>query len=202
MTRATAAILLMICAVLIQPPLHASDSFIPEGKRFRADSELSEQRFGEGSFAWSRVDEQGEINGVRYVIHHAYGTGSIGHWDVDCGIDQIDRYRWCELKHFRIRIYQNTRGKFAVTVGSNHYPRSLVHLRLESGKIFRAAEPGWSGAPARQIASSMSGENSVTTRYWEWPYRADNDDTHGTLGLPLALQYLDFVVGEPKTSKK
>jgi len=190
------SITMTLAAWVLAGTAFANTPFIADTKRFKPYGEKEVSQLGKGPAAWTHTMERGSTPDLRYSIDYSTGLATMGIFSIECGVDAIDRYRWCRASNSHLSFYEDSRKRFHVTIGRDHFPRSRVYVRLDHEKPVSTAEPGWSGPAGRKLAARMASAKEIHTRFWEWPYRADVDESRRRhdVDIRFVLDYLSFAV--------
>jgi hypothetical protein len=159
--------------------------------------------------------ERGVINGVSYRFYYSDGSGSFAGeptaldaleknpaqhnaWTVGCEKDPITDAKACYIDRDELRVWVDSLGRSELYIGSQHYPNSLVVIRIDNrapiainSRVFNGSF-GYQRSPA--IIKQMIQATAFTTRYQEWPYRDYADNTQKAFGLKEALAYIRWAV--------
>lgn len=95
-------------------------------------------------------------------------------WYIHCELKKFDNTKICSMtiQFDALKIYL-INGKYSVTVGSNHYPRSQGGLRIDNSSAIYGYE-GELPKPLSIIENLKKGKVAYT-RYQEWPYQRNID---------------------------
>jgi hypothetical protein len=138
-------------------------------------------------------DKSGAIQGLpenTLESFKEYGTN----WSLGCSIDEMDDTHFCYLdrKDLRVGIWKD--GKTFIWIGNNHYPGSNIALRVDKNKpIIASEERGFTDSQSLEIIEQLKKGTSVLTRYKEWPYQSNEDQSFKTFGFPQAWEILQRV---------
>lgn len=148
--------------------------------------------------------ERGTLNGVEYQIEYLDGSGRFGDrsdshagWEVSCKKDAIDDSKYCRMSKSisNLSVWTARPGGEYVFIGGNHYPGSLVTIRIDGAKPISAPAKGqFATARDAQIIAQIQKAKTVTTRYREWPNRYDTDATWEPGEFKEALQYIRWAI--------
>lgn len=162
--------------------------------------------------------EEGEINGIRYHFYYSDGSGFVGgklagttedhgtpavspalSWDVGCAKDAVTDKKMCHMTvpHKNLWVWAYPKGRYAVSIGQDHFPGSTVTLRIDEGKPITAPaknEGTFSPQESARLITRLKGASRITTRYMEWPNRYWVDETWEPYAFNEALQYITWAV--------
>lgn len=93
-------------------------------------------------------------------------------WSISCNKKKFDNTRICNMYAGNLWIFLID-GRYSVSVGSNHYPRSKGGLRIDNSFVTYGYE-GELSKPLNIIEKLKKGKFAYT-RYKEWPYTYDID---------------------------
>lgn len=170
----------------------------PDGRR-------SCQLFGDESRNYFLVTQRGVIRGSAYEFREdgtgwvAVTPGSPVHvwmadavWQIDCKIDKIDDSRSCYTRRGELWIFRGSIG-YWISIGGNHYPGSVVTLRIDGRPALTApAKAGFSKGAATQALGQLRGGKLARTRYQEWPYDENIDGEVALAGIAAALDLMEL----------
>lgn len=152
--------------------------------------------------------EEGTYKGLNYRIFYTDGGGEVQglatntleytkdkygtNWSTKCKKDEMDDTHWCALSRGGLSVGIWKDGSYFVTVGSQHYPRSKIAVRVDKNEpIVASADTGFSDAQPLQIIEQFMSGNSVLTRYQEWPYERNKDNSFDLFGFKEAWEILN-----------
>ena len=93
-------------------------------------------------------------------------------WSVNCEKTKFDNMKICDMNAGDLWVFL-INGRYSVSVGSNHYPRSKGGLRIDNSKAIYGYE-GDLPKPLSIIERLKKGKIAYT-RYQEWPYEYNKD---------------------------
>lgn len=93
-------------------------------------------------------------------------------WFINCNKKKFDNTKICYMKEGDLWVFL-INGRYSVSVGSNHYPRSKGGLRIDNSQAIFGYEGDFSN-PLSIIEKLKKGKFAYT-RYQEWPYQYDTD---------------------------
>jgi len=154
--------------------------------------------------------ETGSYQGALYRVFYTDGSGTVQgdpastldyrsdmgrkNWNMQCKSDQMDDTHWCSLSKDDLTVGIWKDGSTFISVGSSHYPRTLVTVRVDRQKPVSANEQtSFSSAQAKAIFNQLKAGKSVVTRYQEWPYQSNIDKTTDLYGFTEAWGLLNLV---------
>lgn len=185
---------LAVLAALLFSAQVSAQSFAPlrTGEQFSPSGTLSKGQGGS-------LIEEGDLNGVSYRFHYADGGGEFRSgntvWNVVCQKDAISDKASCYMSSGDLLVFVRPKGVTTISIGSNHYPRTPITIRVDKGKPHSAPNGGPFGAQASKgIVKQLSTSGTVTTRYMEWPHDVWDDKTFETKGFNEAYSYLVWAV--------
>ena len=103
---------------------------------------------------------------------HAHYNFEPKTWIINCEKKKFDHMKICYLKEGDLWVFL-TNGRYSVSVGSDHYPRSKGGLRIDNSPAIYGYE-GELPKPLSIIERLKKGKVAYT-RYQEWPYEYDKD---------------------------
>lgn len=188
------AALALSSQALCAESLDCSSPFAPSGQIAEADQRIAPGRV-----------QTGTLNIVDYKIYCSDGSGTFESsdgqtrttWNVSCKKDAMSDKVWCRAQARDLRIIATRSGQLFVGVGSDHFPRSSVAIRVDSAQPVVSTADGdgfFRDNASAQLIKRMRTAKSITTRYMEWPNRYWTDDSFPPLGLNEVLQYLTWAV--------
>jgi len=149
--------------------------------------------------------EVGSYDGLRYSIFYESGIGSVQgvpddpvkgrvlgeDWGFWCELDEFDDLHTCILRRDDLRIVLTKDGSPLVIVGSDHYPDSEVAIRFDKDEALMASETiQFSGESAELIIKRLRTAKRVLTRYQEWPYQKNLDNSFEPYGFEQAWEMM------------
>ena len=152
--------------------------------------------------------QSGIINGVSYAVAHLSASAKFAgqpgvfdrktDWIVACRKDPIQDIKSCTLisSTYDFGVTQLANGMRGIVIGSDHYPRSTVAIRIDAQPP-HISEPGryaFSGQRAEQILTQLVAGKEMITRYTKWPNNSPVDTKRPIYGLPEALQFLPWAI--------
>jgi hypothetical protein len=157
---------------------------------------------------YGSVREEGVLNGVAYSIYDD-GSGSIAgsknayvgrhsedkNWRTMCHTDAMSDKKRCNARIHDLSITYYGKEYFVLCIGSDHYPRSSISIRLDSNKpLSSTMEEGecFSRKNSNSIIAKLKIAKLVTTRYVKWPYENNIDDTFELFGFNEVVQFLKW----------
>ena len=93
-------------------------------------------------------------------------------WLINCNKKKFDNTKICYLKEGDLWVFL-INGRYSVSVGSDHYPRSKGGLRIDNSSAIYGYE-GELPKPLSIIERLKKGQVAYT-RYQEWPYEYNTD---------------------------
>ncbi len=93
-------------------------------------------------------------------------------WLINCNKKKFDNTKICYLKEGDLWVFL-INGRYSVSVGSDHYPRSKGGLRIDNSSAIYGYE-GELPKPLSIIERLKKGKVAYT-RYQEWPYEYNTD---------------------------
>lgn len=159
--------------------------------------------------------EEGIYKGVKYRIYYSDGSGSVQglpantldyvgdnigtNWSIQCKLDKMDDTHWCSLDRGDLRVGIWKDGTPFVSVGSSHYPNSMIAVRVDKNKPISASEKtGFTKAQSAEIIEQLKKGSSILTRYQEWPYQRNKDTSIDLFGFPQAWEILQKIYSSVK----
>lgn len=161
------------------------------------------------------VDEYGEkgrIDDVEYKFIYENGSGNFSgsrnglveyenkdNWKVRCDKDPMTDMKRCSLHNHDLWILIQGNGKEIVSIGDEHFPRSIVSLRINKSKPITTSsqyDGNYSSPVSKKIIKQLLDDDSemVTTRYMKWPYREWEDNEIGLYGFNEAYSYIKWAI--------
>ena len=136
--------------------------------------------FKDNSGTVALANKQSNYNHLELVKKTYYPDSSIhAHynfepqtWRVNCYKKKFDNMRVCSMSEGDLRVFL-INGRYSVSVGSDHYPRSKAGLRIDNSSAIYGYE-GELPKPLSIIERLKKGKVAYT-RYQEWPYEYDKD---------------------------
>lgn len=165
-----------------------------------------------------RKIEDGALNGVEYRIFYEYGSGvfsgaddgklanKIGtdnDWNVSCKKEIIHDVSTCVIYKEDLWIALSGGGSPEISVGNNQYPGSSAFIRIDSAPAIQSPggnEGAFSPAQSKNILSKLMSGKSVSTRYANWPYNANQDKQFNLNGFNEAYQFSQWAISRIKSS--
>lgn len=100
----------------------------------------------------------------------AHGQGMeqgprFNNWSTACRLDPIDDRKTCIAINGEIVVTVTGKDYWTLTIGHEHYPRSLVHLRLDKQSARNTESPGWRGRAADPILYDLRSAEQAVIRY-------------------------------------
>lgn len=141
--------------------------------------------------------ERGDLGGVSYIFHFSDGSGSFGEWRLSCESDAMTDARSCSANQGDLWIFARPNGQPIVSVGAQHFPGSLVYLRVDGQKPLSTGSKNDGDFPAAQskaILEKLKNGVTATTRFMEWPYREWEDNVVQLEGIGAAWQYMAWAI--------
>ena len=202
----------IIAALAVFAPLCAfAQELIQSQTPFSVDAKL-ERSFDPRS-SGPQTKETGELNGVLYSFYYADGSGTFvgtrgnsgsysdplrSNWDVSCTKDPITDQKMCQMRTRNLWIFVRPKGRVFVSIGAEHFPGSVVTLRIDKGNSVSAlaSTDGNFGAQAStRLVQQLKRASTVTTRFMRWPNQTWEDDTWELLyGFNEAYSYVVWAV--------
>ncbi len=149
--------------------------------------------------------ETGKINGVGYRFYYTDASGSVSampkgemeagklKWSLGCKKDAIDDKKICYMSLKQIMIFYQGNDKYAVSIGSGHYPRSSIAIRIDNNPAIKGGIEGiFPGDEAKNIIEQLKTAKQVATRYQKFPNSYTTDETFEIYGFSEAFQYLNW----------
>ena len=103
---------------------------------------------------------------------HTYSTWKPKTWVVNCEKKKFDHMKICDMHEGDLWVFL-INGRYSVSIGSNHYPRSKGGLRIDNSSAIYGYE-GDLPKPLSIIERLKKGKVAYT-RYKEWPYEYNKD---------------------------
>ena len=103
---------------------------------------------------------------------HAHYNFEPQTWWVNCHKKKFDNMKVCSMSEGDLWVFL-INGRYSVSVGSDHYPRSKGGLRIDNSSAIYGYE-GELPKPLSIIERLKKGKVAYT-RYQEWPYEYDKD---------------------------
>ena len=103
---------------------------------------------------------------------HTYSTWKPKTWVVNCEKKKFDHMKICDMHEGDLWVFL-INGRYSVSIGSNHYPRSKGGLRIDNSSAIYGYE-GDLPKPLSIIERLKKGKIAYT-RYQEWPYEYNKD---------------------------
>ncbi len=101
-----------------------------------------------------------------------------------------------------LRVWLDGRGRSEIYIGGEHYPGSLIVIRIDkspplaiNSRVFNGSF-GYRASP--QIINRIAIAKTVTTRFQKWPYTDYIDHTWEPYGFKEALSYIRWAVRQIK----
>jgi hypothetical protein len=157
--------------------------------------------------------ETGTLNGVVYTFYYTDGSGMFAgsrgntlqvlepidsNWLVGCKKDTMTDEKSCYMDRGDVRIWVDAPGRSEIYIGNNHYPGSLVVIRIDKGAPLAISSRSFDGSfgfrSSPAIIKQISQAKVVSTRYQKWPYRDYIDQSWEPYGFNEALQYIRWAV--------
>lgn len=95
-------------------------------------------------------------------------------WDVSCKKDPIDGNKTCSISRDKLMVLI-INGKYAVSVGRNHYPKTSSAIKIDDNVHYTGKEGIINPVYANLIISQMKAGKKAVIRYREWPYDFNKD---------------------------
>ena len=103
---------------------------------------------------------------------HTYSTWEPKTWFINCNKKKFDNTKICYMNEGDLWVFL-INGRYSVSVGSDHYPRSKGGLRIDNSSAIYGYE-GELPKPLSIIERLKKGKIAYT-RYQEWPYEYNKD---------------------------
>lgn len=170
-------------------------------RRFCESAKGASCKLVEGDF------EVGTLNNVDFRLY-SDGSGSVvsvigaditGHdlnsvWPILCIRDKMTERKSCAINKGDLFITIKPGGGVLISVGSDHFPRSLTSIKVGNRRFDTAHHDG-DFSNGDQILSLMKNGAQVVTRYMKWPYRQWVDEEYNIYGLQVAVQAAKWQLG-------
>lgn len=151
--------------------------------------------------------ETGTLNGAKYRFYYTDGSGSVQglpnnvldvlkdkygeNWSLHCKQDGMSDTHYCVTSRASLMVGVSGASSYFVQVGNDHYPGSTIALRIDKAPPVTApADPGFSQKQETALVAALNGGTSVLTRYVEWPYESNKDQSVNLFGFGTALQII------------
>ena len=159
--------------------------------------------------------ETGSFKDIKYRIYYTDGSGSVQgdknstldtikdlhvtNWSTGCKVDGMEDKHWCYIqkKDLMVGIWKD--GKSFISIGSEHFPNSNIAIRIDQQTPNSAsAESGFNRKQTTQIIEQLKSGSKALTRYQEWPYEQNKDQTIDLYGFAEAWEIINTVYRTPK----
>lgn len=151
---------------------------------------------------------EGEINGIAYRISpsnwRASFAGSLdnpldlgNYWEIYCRKDAITDQKSCSIQRKTLTIIIKHKQQPFLYVGEDHYPFKPTTIRVDSNKPLHGtigSDGDFSSNSISIILKQMVKGQSITTRYYEWPYDYSKTDTFPLAGFNEAMTYAKWAL--------
>lgn len=163
---------------------------------------------GASTVAGNYPRQVGRVSGVDYSFHRD-GSGTFGKkapygvdgWTVGCGVDAMSDERWCRLNKDDLWLWTDETGRLFINAGTNHYPGLDTKLRIEKNKPLQVDADGWYGTAAVKLLERLVAAQTITTRYYEWPYKSPKDQETEMTGFAQAYRYIRWAIARQPAIK-
>lgn len=149
-----------------------------------------------------QIIEYAVVDSVKVRIFHSDGSGSVGDrtydkndksWGTGCKKDTMTDDVTCYIKQSDMSLFRDKEG-YLIRVGSNHYPSSIANLRINKDSPYSSGDDGiFSRESSEQIINKLTPAELVSTRYVEWPYKRNVDNTVAMDNYNVAKKILDTI---------
>ena len=140
----------------------------------------------------SRAVAQGSYSTDSNDVDEAEVIPKLPTWFVNCHKKKFDNMKICSMSLGDLWVFL-INGKYSVSVGSDHYPRSKGGLRIDNSPAIYGYE-GELPKPLSIIERLKKGKVAYT-RYQEWPNQYNTDDE---VSLKEFNQYFNQMLSEYK----
>jgi hypothetical protein len=103
---------------------------------------------------------------------HAHYNFEPKTWWVNCHKKNFDNMKVCSMSEGDLWVFL-INGRYSVSVGSDHYPRSKGGLRIDNSSAIYGYEGEFS--KSLSIIERLKKGKVAYTRYQEWPYEYNKD---------------------------
>ena len=103
---------------------------------------------------------------------HTYSTWKPKTWVVNCEKKKFDHMKICDMHEGDLWVFL-INGRYSVSIGSNHYPRSKGGLRIDNSSAIYGYEGEFS--KSLSIIERLKKGKVAYTRYQKWPYEYNKD---------------------------
>lgn len=156
--------------------------------------------------------EDGILNGVAYRVYYTDGSGTFSgspdgklggalgrqsEWSTACKKDAINDKKSCHLQREDLWVWLSQGGRVDVFIGGEHYPGTSATIRVDSKPAIKTPsnnEGFFTTAQSKQIVQQLISGNTVVTRYIDWPYRAEKDESFDLSGFDEAYAYIQWAI--------
>ncbi|WP_180044196.1 hypothetical protein [Acinetobacter sp. YH16039] len=113
-----------------------------------------------------------KVEKVTYYPDSSIHRYELPTWLINCEKKKFDHMKICYMNEGDLWVFI-INGRYSVSVGSNHYPRSKGGLRIDNSSAIYGYE-GELPKPLSLIEKLKKGKVAYT-RYQEWPYEYNKD---------------------------
>ena len=103
---------------------------------------------------------------------HTFSKFKTPSWSINCEKKKFDNMKICYMHEGDLWVFL-TNGRYSVSVGSDHYPRSQGGLKIDNNSAIYGYE-GELSKPLSVIERLKKGKVAYT-RYKKWPYEYNKD---------------------------
>lgn len=211
-------ILLMIASIYVAESISLASDTAPIAEETTQAKEVDNNYLLKNDISFNMdgivntFGENGNINDVKYRFSYVNGSGRFSsgshdivncnndsNWRVQCYKDPITDKKNCLLHKYDLWIFVYGNMNEIVSIGDEHYPGSLVSIRVNKSKpITTSSQDDGSFSPlnSKRIIEQLlnDGAKIVTTRYMKWPYRKWEEQELGLYGFNEAYSYIKWAI--------
>lgn len=152
--------------------------------------------------------ETGVVDGIRYRLYvDSAGVATAPdadindykqpQWDIGCSRDKMSGVKSCSIRQGELWIFFRSAGSSIVSVGHDHYPRSISSLKIGKKRFDTRNQDGDFGDP-QSIIKALADGQPVVTRFMKWPYREWKDDEFNSTGFRVATKLANWLLKNGK----
>lgn len=143
------------------------------------------------------VYEKGTINNIEYSIY-SDGSGAFSPigakdyksiWSISCDKDKFNGLKMCHMSKNGLFVFLMS-GKFTVSIGVDHFPRSSSAIKVDNNKTIYGVEGDFRNPLG--IIEQLKKGHIASTRYQRWPYESNVDEDVDLAGFNEALDFIKW----------
>lgn len=134
-----------------------------------------------GCFKASKPQAKEEIK-----PNEKYSNDILFGWSASCRKDPFNSRKICHVSRDQLRVLYID-GKYAVSVGKNHYPGTESAIKIDDNVHYSGREGLINPMYANLIVKQMKEGSKAIIRYREWPYDYDKDSEVDLTGFTKKL---------------